>query len=130
MIPILGEIQIDETAISSQGYTVAIVGWLIVFTALILLVVLFTNIPNLIYYNSRKKLRAEKRAFKKAENEDRGDDCVYISNEVSAAIAMSINLFFSEQHDEESNVITIKQVKKRYSPWSSKIYGIRNWPNN
>ena len=27
-------------------------------------------------------------------------------------------------HDEESGVVTIKQVKKSYSPWSSKIYGV------
>jgi hypothetical protein len=40
---------------------------------------------------------------------------------------MSVHLFFSEQHDEESNVITIKQIRRRYSPWSSKIYGIGNW---
>ena len=37
-------------------------------------------------------------------------------------------LFFDEMHDEESNVITIKRVRKTYSPWSSKIYGLRVWP--
>lgn len=42
------------------------------------------------------------------------------------AIAMALHLFFDEVHDNESNVITIKRIERRYSPWSSKIYGINN----
>ena len=41
----------------SQGWTTALVGWLIVFAALVLLVIIFTQIPKLIYYKTRKKLR-------------------------------------------------------------------------
>jgi len=126
MIPTLGEIHF-VFAIDTQGYTIAIVGWFIVFLALVILVMIFTNIPNLIYYKSKKAQRVEKRTALKTEI---GSDDYHISNEVSAAIAMSINLFFSEQHDEESNIITIKHVGRRYSPWSSKIYGIGNWPKN
>ena len=44
----------------------------------------------------------------------------------SAAIAMALHLYYSEVHDEESAVITIKTVERRYSPWSSKIYGLNN----
>ena len=42
------------------------------------------------------------------------------------AIAMALHLFYDEVHDNESNVITIKRIERRYSPWSSKIYGINN----
>jgi len=42
------------------------------------------------------------------------------------AIAMALQLFLDEVHDDESNVITIKRIERRYSPWSSKIYGINN----
>jgi hypothetical protein len=42
------------------------------------------------------------------------------------AIAMALHLFLDEVHDNESNVITIKRIERRYSPWSSKIYGINN----
>ena len=42
-----------------------------------------------------------------------------------AAIAMAMHLYFNA-HDEEPHVITIEEVEKRYSPWSSKIYGMRN----
>jgi len=47
------------------------------------------------------------------------------SNDV-VAIAMALHLYLEEVHDDESNVITIKRIEKRYSPWSSKIYGINN----
>ena len=43
-----------------------------------------------------------------------------------AAIATALTLFFGDVHDEESNVITIKRIERRYSPWNSKIYGITN----
>ena len=50
----------------------------------------------------------------------------HLSANDSAAIAMALHLFYAEVHDEESTIITIKTVEKRYSPWSSKIYGINN----
>lgn len=42
------------------------------------------------------------------------------------AIAMALHMFYDEIHDTESNVITIKRIERRYSPWSSKIYGVIN----
>jgi len=42
------------------------------------------------------------------------------------AIAMALHFFYDEAHDNESNVITIKRIERRYSPWSSKIYGVIN----
>ena len=44
----------------------------------------------------------------------------------SAAIATALHLYFDEVHDEESLVVTIKTVERRYSPWNSKIYGLNN----
>ena len=49
-----------------------------------------------------------------------------IPNSDIVAIAMALHLFYDEVHDDESNVITIKRIERRYSPWSSKIYGINN----
>lgn len=43
-----------------------------------------------------------------------------------AAIALALYLYFNEMHDEESDVITVKRVSKTYSPWSSKLYSMRN----
>lgn len=47
------------------------------------------------------------------------------ANEI-AAISMALHLFMNDMHDEESNVITIKRIERRYSPWNSKIYGLNN----
>lgn len=44
----------------------------------------------------------------------------------SAAIAVALHLYLDNPHDEESGVITIKTVERRYSPWNSKIYGLNN----
>jgi len=52
-------------------------------------------------------------------------DDLNITGEETAAIAMALHLFL-EVHDEESGVLTINKVSKPYSPWSSKIYAVRN----
>jgi|SRR6056297_315520 len=122
MLSIIGNIGINFSAIPGQGATIAIVGWLIVFAALVLLVIVFTQTPKLIYYKTRKKLREQS---KQAEITDSD---LHIPGDTSAAIALALHFYFSELHDDESNVITIKRVKKAYSPWSSKIYGLRVWP--
>ena len=47
--------------------------------------------------------------------------------EVYAAIATAIHLSGqdNEEHDVENTVLTISKVNKSYSPWSSKIYTLR-----
>jgi hypothetical protein len=42
------------------------------------------------------------------------------------AVAMALYLYFNETHDVESDIITVKRVSKTYSPWSSKLYSMRN----
>ena len=49
-----------------------------------------------------------------------------VPNADMVAIAMALQMYYDEVHDDESNVITIKRIERRYSPWSSKIYGIHN----
>ena len=50
------------------------------------------------------------------------------SGEINAAIAMALYLYTSELHDQENPVITMIKVSRTYSPWSSKIYGLRKSP--
>jgi hypothetical protein len=47
--------------------------------------------------------------------------------EIYAAIAMALNLYTKEIHDNENLKITIQKTVKPYSPWSSKIYGVSQW---
>jgi hypothetical protein len=51
-----------------------------------------------------------------------------VHEEEAAAIALAIHMYQSEVHDKESFTITLKKVSKIYSPWSSKIYTLRQNP--
>lgn len=104
--------------ITGQSLVIAIVGYLVVFASLVLLFWFFNIIPKLLYRKPRKRSRDGVNA-EKAEEPG-------ISGETTAAISMALHLYLSEMHDEESGVLTIKKVSKAYSPWSSKIYAVRN----
>lgn len=109
-------------SVSNQGLTVALVGILVVFGALVLLYGVFSQLPRIINMNIRSQLRRQGK-HECADQED-----LYVPGDVSAAIAAAVHLYYSEMHDEESNIITIKNMSKKYSPWSSKIYGVQNQP--
>jgi len=51
-----------------------------------------------------------------------------VSDEEAAAIALAIHMYKIEIHDMESLTITLKKVSRIYSPWSSKIYTLRQNP--
>ena len=106
------------------GLTVAIVGFSIVLFSLTLLVFVFTRLPKLININLKKW---KKKKSNGAQEEITEED--YVEGNVTAAISLAIHMYFNELHDEESNMVTIKKVKKAYSPWSWKIYSVNeNWP--
>ncbi len=68
-----------------------------------------------------------------AKNENPSPKRVYAGNsdvntEIAAVISTALHLFQNDVHDFESTVLTIKKVAKAYSPWSSKIYGLRKNP--
>jgi glutaconyl-CoA/methylmalonyl-CoA decarboxylase subunit delta len=114
----------DFSQIDAYAVTIALVGYLVVFLALVMLYFVFSNLPSL--------LRAGTLRFSRRENDKpaglHGNN--EVTGEVNAAIGMAIFLYLSELHDQESGVLTIKKVSKRYSPWSSKIYGLRHHPRN
>jgi len=66
----------------------------------------------------RKLFRGKQPAEEEAPQTDTG--------EMAAAVAMALYLHFGEMHDVESGVVTIKRISKMYSPWSSKLYHMRN----
>lgn len=109
------------------GLTVAVVGFSIVLFSLAILVFVFSKLPKLININIKKLHRQNKNKVKKVDS----DDDYVIEGNVTAAISLALHLYFNELHDDESNILTIKKVKKAYSPWSSKIYSVnQNWPKN
>ena len=104
------------------SFIVAFVGYLVVFLALVVLFIIFNNIPKLYHIQIRKRL---KRIGKGNGKDD--DCCMDISGETNAAIGLAIYMYLNELHDHEDMVITIDKVSRRYSPWSSKIYGLTNY---
>ncbi len=111
---LLNEIGFDFSNVSSFSLIVALVGYSIVFGALVLLFFVYNLLPKLINLNAKRQLRKEGKC----------DDCdvATIEGDVGAAISMALYLHMNEVHDEESDVITIRRISKQYTPWSSKIY--------
>lgn len=102
---------------------VAVVGYLIVFLALVVLYAFFSMLPVIIDGLAKARLRRQ------GKNEMAEKDTLDITGPEAAAIAMALHLYLNDQHDEESNIITIKKISRRYSPWSSKLYGMREIPS-
>ncbi|PKP12557.1 MAG: hypothetical protein CVU08_09855 [Bacteroidetes bacterium HGW-Bacteroidetes-3] len=117
MIPKL--LYIDQI---SEGYVILITGLVIVFSSLLVLSLFFKyGVPILLYaYKIITKGR-----YKKIKDITVGVDEKF-TGEIAAAIATAIHLYLHEQHDNENAILTIKQARKLYSPWSSKIYGTQN----
>ena len=107
--------------IDTSNYTIAIVGYIIVFSALVILYFVFSNIPKLLRFSF-------KITFSRKNKEDYTDEFPeFLTGQENAAIATAIYLYFSQLHDEESTKMTIKKIKKDYSPWSSKVHNINSF---
>jgi sodium pump decarboxylase gamma subunit len=110
----------------ASAFNVVMFGFVMVFIILILLVVVISLFGKVL----APKVRVPKVAKINNEPTNKKVATEYIEDHLtanySAAIAMALHLYYSEAHDEESHIITIKTVERRYSPWSSKIYGINN----
>ena len=107
--------------IDKQAGVIVVIGYLIVFLALVLLYFVFRYVLPLFF-----KIKLYRRAAREGRALDESELNV-ISGEANAAIATAIYLYLSEIHDEESNIITIRKISKSYSPWNSKIYNMRNF---
>jgi glutaconyl-CoA/methylmalonyl-CoA decarboxylase subunit delta len=114
------EITFDMSLIDHYTLVIAIAGYCIVLLALSAMAYLFTRLHAFQDYLTKRRITAQETSGKEEKPK------VVMSGEENAAIAAALYLFFSELHDEEKYVMTIRKVSKTYSPWSSKIYGILN----
>jgi len=103
------------------GLGMTVIGYVIVFLALLLLYIVLFNLSKLIQLKLKRRLRKEGSLDKEKKD-------VSISGEVNAAIAVALHFYFKEVHDEETAILTINRATKIYSPWSSKIYGLTQHP--
>lgn len=97
----------------------------IVFSALILLSICF------FFFGKANETSAKKKKAAAISSEDAPAshaDVTGDSGEEIAAIAMALYEHLNA-HDKEDTVLTINKVKRAYSPWSSKIYTLRENPH-
>jgi len=48
--------------------------------------------------------------------------------EIAAVIGLTLDIYLKDIHDYENTIITMQKVMRPYSPWSSKIYNLREIP--
>ena len=107
-----------------RGGGMAVMAMCIVFTALLVLAICFYIINKIGASISRsRKIKALAENDEVEEHHKEQD-----SGEVIAAIAAALAEHL-DAHDRENTVLTINKVRRAYSPWSSKIYGLRELPN-
>lgn len=105
-----------------NGFSMTVMAMCIVFGALLVLCLCF-YIVGMIGKSTHRVKKAAAMGVDIAEV-GKGD---HDSGEEIAAISMALHEHFN-QHDNESFMLTVKKMKRAYSPWSSKIYGLRETP--
>lgn len=106
--------------IATHDWVTTLGGFLIVITALVVLFLIFTGFSKLINHNF-KKCRKEKKASEAPRTSTAAG--WKVDDDLAVVIGLALSLS-REVHDEEAGFVTIKRVERRYSPWSSKIYGL------
>ena len=109
-----------------DGFGMAIIAMSVVFIGLILLYVLFKIVGNIAVKLGKKNAMKAIGITDKAEAKEK--NLGSHSGEEAAAIAMALHEFMNDAHDVEDMILTINKVKRTYSPWSSKIYTLRQTP--
>lgn len=119
---ICDQLGINFSNINELAIIITVVGYVVVFVALAALVFVIGRISVIQNFYIRFKLR-----MKRTEKGVTEEEPVFsISADENAAICTALYLYFTELHDEEKYVMTVKKVSRTYSPWSSKIYGVMN----
>jgi len=111
----------------TNALSITVLGFGIVFMVLCLLILLLVIFGKVMTPKVRVPKAIRTLQSSKVEISDHTEfHEVQLPANASAAIAMALHLYYSDVHDQDSHVITIKKVERRYSPWSAKIYGINN----
>lgn len=109
----------------ANGFGMTLMAMCIVFTALLCLCLCFYAIGKIGSFVSR--LNKARTHSASAEAPVTAREVSHDTGEEIAAIAMALHEHL-DAHDRENTILTINKVKKAYSPWSSKIYSLREVP--
>lgn len=109
------------------GIGMAISAMSVVFLGLILLYICFKLIGKAaIKLRKRNAMIAHNITDKQEAKEKKLGEA---PGEVIVAISMALHEAQGADHDVEETILTISRVKRSYSPWSSKIYTLRETPH-
>lgn len=110
----------------ASGFGMALTAMTVVFCGLLVLFLAFKFIGNTaIELGKRNAMKVHGITDKEEAKEQRFGNR---SGEEFAAISMAMHEYMDDVHDIEDMIITINEVKRTYSPWSSKIYTLRETP--
>lgn len=109
------------------GVVMAVIAMSVVFTALLCLFLIFKQLGKFMTRGSRRKEKEVAAAAKVVKSAITPDDDLMNGEEI-AAIAVALRRYSEDLHDLESEIVTINRVARSYSPWSSKIYSMRQLP--
>jgi glutaconyl-CoA/methylmalonyl-CoA decarboxylase subunit delta len=124
MMNIINAITFDLSKVDGNAITIFLIGFGVVFTALITIYFIFSLLPKALSIKFKKqKSQTEDKATIKPVKEIKADDEVY------AAIAMALSLHFEDAHDDEPMVLSINLNDRLNSQWNSKIQNV-NFYNN
>ena len=109
------------------GGAITLIAMTIVISALVVLSILFMLFGKVSsWLQTRRKHKAH--GVTSATSEAHHDELDM--GEAIAAISMALAEHTGQGHDIEDTILTIRRMKKAYSPWNSKIYNIRVIPEH
>jgi Na+-transporting methylmalonyl-CoA/oxaloacetate decarboxylase gamma subunit len=115
-----------------MGIVVTAIAMSMVFFALLMLVIIFSNTGNILKRFQIMVLQRRRKHLKSAlaqqqvavvEKSIRAEG----SGEEYAAIAAAIYFYNNELHDEENTILTIAKTARPWTPWSEKYYSMNNY---
>ena len=106
--------------IATHDWVVTVGGFCIVITALVILFLIFTGFSKLVNHDFKKAKKEKKANVAPSTSTAAGWK---VDEDLAVVIGLALALA-KDVHDEESGLVTIQRVERRYSPWSSKIYGL------
>ena len=113
----------------SKGWIVTLVGFCIVIIALFVLSMIFRAVASYFTKQDAKKLAVDSSKLKVEQQKltTANSQLTTGKGEIPADVVTTIGLALylaNNQHDEESNVITIE---RHQTSWYDKNYGVRHW---
>jgi Na+-transporting methylmalonyl-CoA/oxaloacetate decarboxylase gamma subunit len=108
-----------------SGGAITIIAMCIVLGALVILSLLFLafgKISSSLHTRNKRKSHGVTDATAESHHDELD------SGEAIAAISMALAEHMGQGHDMEDTILTIRRMRKAYSPWNSKIYNLRVTP--